>query len=308
MLCSWLAYFCFCVLTAVGIQFHQQSNSQNDEIEFEPMTMPTGVVPPPPSHMSSQSSALPLQINGIFPSLAVSAESAPHRSECGVGALMPWADRLYMVTYLSVPHAGAGTGLYEIASNFTMTKIADHNSTYANRLLHPHSNQIIIGAWLIDARRNVRVFNDLLNVRVGGMAMHLQDPENKVYMLGMDGPLWECDVYLLNCTQIFDLVKTLNIPKDQGEQPHFKAAHTMNNRLVVASNTFEEEDFLKSQHGGRLAEWEGPGHEWKILETTAFVEVAGRGNFGRVIYAVGWDTASVILKVFVGESKGMLCL
>ena len=63
-------------------------------------------------------------------------------------------------------------------------------------------------------------------------------------MLGMDRHLWECDVIQMNCTLLFDLVKELNIPASSGEQPHFKAAHTMNGRLVVASNTFEEADFL----------------------------------------------------------------
>jgi hypothetical protein len=63
-------------------------------------------------------------------------------------------------------------------------------------------------------------------------------------MLGMDGPLWECSVVNMTCTQLFDLVHTLNIPAKAGEQPHFKAAHTMNGRLVVASNTFEEADFV----------------------------------------------------------------
>ena len=64
-------------------------------------------------------------------------------------------------------------------------------------------------------------------------------------MLGMDGPLWECSVIYLNCTQLFDLVETLEIPSTAGEQPHFKAAHSMNGRLVVTSNTFEEADFVR---------------------------------------------------------------
>ena len=62
-------------------------------------------------------------------------------------------------------------------------------------------------------------------------------------MLGMDGPLWECSVIDYSCKVLFDLVKTLSIPITRGEQPHFKAAHTMNGRLLVASNTFEENDF-----------------------------------------------------------------
>lgn len=57
-------------------------------------------------------------------------------------------------------------------------------------------------------------------------------------MLSMDGPLFECDVYSLQCTQLFDLVKELNIPANQ--QPHFKAAHSVSGQLFVASNTFDE--------------------------------------------------------------------
>lgn len=70
---------------------------------------------------------------GVAPSLAVTADTAPSvphglpkRSEAGVGALMPWADKLYMISYLSVPHFGSGTGLYEIDENLEMTKIANH--------------------------------------------------------------------------------------------------------------------------------------------------------------------------------------
>ena len=36
---------------------------------------------------------------------------------------------------------------------------------------------------------------------------------------------------------------------------------------------------------------------WTIIERTAFVEITGRYNFGRVVFATGWDAASVILKV-----------
>lgn len=61
-------------------------------------------------------------------------------------------------------------------------------------------------------------------------------------MLDMDGPLWECDVIRLNCSQLYNLVDELKIPFNQ--QPHFKAAHTMNGRLVVASNTFDENDLI----------------------------------------------------------------
>lgn len=63
---------------------------------------------------------------------------------------------------------------------FQMTTLANHNSTYANRLLHRQTNQIIIGAWIIDLEGKVRVFPDLLQVRVAATAEHLTHPESMV--------------------------------------------------------------------------------------------------------------------------------
>ncbi len=240
--------------------------------------------------------------NGVFPWLSFTAASAPTgpnitapRSECGVGAMMPWADKLYVITYLSVPNAGAGTGLYAVDENLEMEKLMSHSSVYANRMIIPAINSIVIGPYVIDGAGGITVINDLLNVRVGGMAEHLTDPTS-AYFLGMDGPFWECNLLLLNCTQLFDLVVALDMPENQ--QPHFKAAHTMNGIVWVATNTFDEADGLGLSHGGRLATWDGNmSSPWTILETTGFVEVAGRKNFGRVVFAMGWDDASIILRI-----------
>ena len=159
--------------------------------------------------------SVPIEINGIFPGLSATAASSPKRSECGIGALMPWADRLYMISYLSVHNAGTGTGLYEIYPNMTMKQIEQHNCTYANRLIHPKTNQIVIGPYVIDANRNVRVIKNLLGVRIGATAEHITNPDSMVYMLSMDGPLYEVDISPgknLNATKLFDLVEILHIP------------------------------------------------------------------------------------------------
>jgi hypothetical protein len=235
--------------------------------------------------------------SGVFPALTVTASSGPARSECGHGALMAWADRLYAISYLSVANAGSGTGLYEIDENMTQTLIAPHNSTYANRLMVPAANSIVIGPFVIDAQRNVRVFQSLLHVRVGGMAEHLTNPAELVYMLGMDGPLWECSLVTLAGTQLFDLVAALDIPASAGEQPHFKAAHTSGGLLWVASNTMEQADALGLAHGGRLATWDGKSANWTVIARTAYTEVTGRHNFGCAVFALGWDSDSVILTV-----------
>jgi hypothetical protein len=95
------------------------------------------------------------------------------------------------------------------------------------------------------------------------------------------------------------LVAVLKLPK--GAQPHFKAAHSAQGRLVVANNTYEEPEFLGTRAGGRLAEWNGK--TWTVLEENPFIEVSGKqnpvagGRYGNTLYAVGWDRGSVILRV-----------
>ena len=39
---------------------------------------------------------------------------------------MPWNDHLYLVSYLSVPDGGNGTGLYRIDANLNVGKSVDN--------------------------------------------------------------------------------------------------------------------------------------------------------------------------------------
>jgi len=222
--------------------------------------------------------------------LAVKADSGPLRSESGVGALMAWADRLWAVTYLSEPKHGSGTGLYEIAGDFTIRKRHESNGVYANRLLHKESNQINIGPYMIDSNGKVRVIEKLLGERLTATMTHLKDPSNKLYILTMEGLFHELDVHTLKTTRLFDLTKELSIKGD----PHFKGGYTGRSRVVVANNTFTG----PGDTDGRLAEWDGK--RWTILERKPFMEVASRSGFGSVIFATGWDESSAILKAFVG--------
>lgn len=251
-----------------------------------------------------------ISASGVFPALTVTADSAPQvppgsspRSECGVGALMAWNDVLYMISYLSIPNAGNGTGLYMVDQNLQMTKLKDHQSVYANRMMVPAMNSIVIGPYVIDAFGNIRTIEALLTWRIGGMAAHLTEPDHRVYMLGMDGPLWDVDLNTLEATFLYNLTTVLGIDAAGGEQPHFKAAYSQGGLLYVASNTFEQADGLGIQHGGRLASWTGNANDsWTIIEETAFVEITGRNNMGQTVFAMGWDDASIILKTIdVGD-------
>ncbi|MBS3764291.1 MAG: hypothetical protein KGZ25_13420, partial [Planctomycetes bacterium] len=107
----------------------------------------------------------PLNISGTFPHLGVKATHFPARTETGIGALMPWADRLWFVTYVAHKSGtGGGTGLFYIDDDLQIRK--HHESrvgTYANRIIHTESDQLIIGPHAIDAEGNVRTFEDLVD-------------------------------------------------------------------------------------------------------------------------------------------------
>jgi len=253
----------------------------------------------PTSLQSEVASAGPVGLapGGIMPSLSVSAALEGPRSECGIGALVPWADRLWLVTYVAhKARSGSGTGLYELDADFVLRKRAESVvGTYANRFVHAPSIQMIIGPHIIDAQRNVRTFEGLVDHRLTGTMTHLTDPENKVYFLGMESELFEADVRTLEVRQLFTLNQELELPA--GSRAHYKGAFTALGRVVVANNTYGEKDETEGVcTGGRLAEWDGT--RWTILERTAFCDVNAAPDAHGAIFATGWDRASVILKVF----------
>jgi hypothetical protein len=85
----------------------------------------------------------PQNINGVFPNLSIVGANT-NRSESGIGALLPWADKLWMVGY--VAHiSGSRIGLYEISENMTMIKRPESiTGTFANRMVHTPSEQGLI--------------------------------------------------------------------------------------------------------------------------------------------------------------------
>jgi len=231
----------------------------------------------------------PVQIQGVFPSLTVFAPGAGSTSETGIGALIPWADRLWAIGY--VAHIkGEGIGLYEIREDMTMRLHPQAvTGTFANRLVHWETKQAVIGPHVIDAEGKVRTIEPLTG--------HLAHPETMVYFLTMEGLLFETELTTLATRQIADVTRALQI---EG-QPHFKGCHTAQGRVVVANNTYEEEEFLGKRASGGLAEWDGVA--WTVLERNPFVEVSGKQNpsagsrYGNTLYATGWCKSSAILRV-----------
>ena len=63
--------------------------------------------------------------------------------------------------------------------------------------------------------------------RITAVARHLTDPARKVYMIDMEGPIWEVDVRTLKPTRLF--VKPV-------PGWHAKGGYTGQGRLIVANN------------------------------------------------------------------------
>ena len=204
-----------------------------------------------------------VQVGGVFPHMTVMASGVGSDSETGIGALVAWADRLWAIGY--VAHVkGEGIGLYEIGADMSFRLRPESvTGTFANRLVHWESQQAFIGPHAIDPEGRVRTIEALKTHRLTATCRHLREPERLVYFLTMEGLLFEVDVRTLEARQVVDLVRELGMP--EGAQPHFKAAFSAQGRLVVANNTYEEEEYLGRRAAGRLAEWDGSG-TWRVLE------------------------------------------
>jgi hypothetical protein len=260
----------------------------------------------------TSAAAEPPSVSGVYPSLATFNDA----DECGTGAVVPWADRLWVVSY--GPHFpyGSSDKLYEITSGLQqVVRPESIGGTPADRMIHRESNQLIIGPYFIDAQRNVRVIPwQTMPGRLTGVARHLSDPAHKVYFATMEGGFYEVEVHSLEVTGL--LMDRMNRPRAgtlSEAHParratslpgwHGKALFSGQGRVVFAHN---------GEHGraadrdpdtvsGALGEWTGSG-DFQLVRRAQFVEVSGPGGlFGNEhpdtdpIWATGFDRRSVIL-------------
>jgi len=218
------------------------------------------------------------------------AEVMPRRSECGIGALMPWADVLWAVTYNShMKGTGYGLGLYVIDEKLRSERVHVHDGTHANRLIHRESSQCFIGPYVIDAKGNWKHIPEFDSHRLTSTMRHLTDPANRVYYQTMEGQFLEMDVNDLKPRMVFDLVKEMQVTK----RPHFKGGYTAQGRVVVANNGFYE----FGEDGAGLFEYDGK--RWNRLSGKPHMDVAARQDMGAVLFVTGWDEASVLFWALV---------
>lgn len=250
-----------------------------------------------------------LNFSGIYPHLAY----YNNEGECGTGAVVPWADRLWVITY--GPHLpfGSSDKLYEITNDLhQIIRPESIGGTPADRLIHKESNQLFIGPYAIDAHRNVRVIsNKEAPGRYTGAARHLFDPAGKIYIATMEEGFYEIDVNTLKTKMLYEdgNVKqekgkdiTANLPGSLLPGAHGKGLYSGQGVLIFANNGEASKEALTKfdVESGVLAEWDGKN--WKVVRRNQFTEITGPGGiYGNThpatdpIWTIGWDHKSLLL-------------
>ncbi len=259
------------------------------------------------------STTQPVQISGIYPHLAY---WNPH-DECGTGAVVPWAGKLWVISY--APHfpQGSADKLYKITPELQITSFEGSvGGTPANRMIHRETNQLIIGPYVIEDDGNVRVIppQKMLG-RLTGTARHLFEPEKKVYYATMEEGFYEVDLETLDVTELFrdNQRQVLGGHANDGQSQrlladlpgyHGKGVYSGQGRLIYANNGEHSDEARRRPDvpSGCLAEWDGKSGSWKVIRRNQFTDVRGPGGlYGNPhpetdpVWAIGWDYRSLLL-------------
>ena len=257
------------------------------------------------------------KIAGVYPHLTTYSQSRKDGSffkagheECGIGAVVPWADKLWMITYAPHKPRGSDHKLYSIDQNLTMTVHPESvGGTPAGRMIHHESEQLFLGHYVIDKTGKIRIISpQKMPARVTAIMRHLKDPENFVYLFDMENMFYEINVHTLEFTRLFE---------DPIPGYHGKGAYTSQGRVVVSNNgetTFGHLDHpdhwqVSKKFTDRVSEDRGclatfDGDKWQVIDRRQYTEVTGpRGIHPRAegsndpVWAIGWDKRSLRLQV-----------
>jgi hypothetical protein len=253
----------------------------------------------------------PREISGVYPHLAMFNSSG----ECGTGAVVPWAGRLWAVTYAPHQPFGSDDKLYEINARLNQTiRPESIGGTPANRMVHRESNQLFIGPYVIEGDGTVHVIPYAwMPGRPTGNARHLTRPADLVYAATMEEGLYEINTRTLAVKQLYEdgnaAVARKAWPDIAGPLLpgyHGKGLYSGQGRLVYANNgELGGERLPPDAPSGCLAEWNG--HAWNVVRRNQFTEVTGPGGLEGnpdpehdPIWSIGWDHKSLILMLLDG--------
>lgn len=256
--------------------------------------------------VSKDKTKVPESISGIYPRLAYYNSEG----ECGTGAVVPWADRLWVITYGPHLPKGSSDKLYEITPELRqITRKESIGGTPANRMIHRESNQLFIGPYAIDTLGRVRTIPYIdMPGRLTGNARHLVYPENKMYYGTMEEGFYEVDVNSLEVKELYQDGNFLN--REPGTYAsnnllpgvHGKGLYSGQGVMLYTNNGEGSDEALSNPdiEAGVLAEWDG--ESWEIIRRNQFTEVTGPGGiYGNEnpatapLWTTGWDAKSIIL-------------
>lgn len=246
------------------------------------------------------------QYSGIYPHLTM---YNTHK-ECGTGAVVPWAGKLWVITY--APHWPLGTDdkLYEITPDLKqIIRPESIGGTPANRMIHRESNQLFIGPYAVSGEGDVRAIPyTQMPGRHTGNARHLTDPAGKIYYATMEEGLYSVDVDTLEVEELI-VDDNKKIPavgsgvKSTLHGYHGKGLYSGQGRVIYSNNGMKSPAAMKNPTtpSGALAQWFGEG-EWQLVRKNQFTEVTGPGGiYGSEnpetdpVWTMGWDARSLLL-------------
>jgi hypothetical protein len=249
---------------------------------------------------AATSAAAPRQVSGIYPHLAMFNDEG----ECGTGAVVPWADRLWLVTYAPHMPKGSSDRLYEITPDLRqIIRPESIGGTPANRMIHDESEQLFIGPHAIGKDGTVRTipYGQMFG-RLTGTARHLTDPEGKVVHATMEEGIYEVDVKTLAVKELWADEQRRDGRHSGLPGYHGKGFYSSQGRYLYANNGDHAKEALTNPAtpSGALASWDGKADEWTLVRRNQFTEVTGPGGIHgsapeAPVWSVGWDHRSVIV-------------
>lgn len=244
-------------------------------------------------------------VSGIYPHLAM----FNNEGECGTGAVVVWADRLWAVTYAPHSPKGSSDKLYEFTPALEQIVRAESiGGTPANRMIHRESGQLFIGPYAIDAERKVRAIPySAMFGRHTGLARHLADPAGKIVFATMEEGIYEVDVKSLAPTTLWTDEQVKGGRHAGLPGYHGKGFYSAQGRYIYANNGDHAAAALSNPAvpSGVLAEWDGKADAWTVVRRNQFTEVTGPGGIegsapDAPVWSIGWDHRSLILMMLDG--------
>ncbi len=265
------------------------------------------------SPANQHKNAGPISVSGVYPHLAYWND----HGECGTGAVVPWAGKLWVITYGPHYPEGSTDKLYEIDELLNISIFEGSvGGTPANRLIHRETKQLVIGPYVINDQGTVRVIpQSKMYGRLTGTARHLFEPEKKVYYSTMEEGIYSVDLESLKVTEHFkddqltayissEKARASSAPASGLPGYHGKGLYSGQGRLIYANNGENSNAARKRPDvpSGCLAEWDGKSKKWKVIRRNQFTDVRGPGGlYGNSnpetdpVWAIGWDHRSLIL-------------